>query len=673
MDIIGYSDRRGETHRNRLARGRVIGLSLVAALSTCGLLASVMPSASAAPAASLPSRTADSNVLAPSDTDAPDPGALPSPAGIPLLTSNRAGVRLPAGYQQRAATQCQQSWWGPQADDVAQADAIMAGRITLGGYGVFVIRPNPTWRSQPSLDYSGNGHQNSLYWALPLLRVGAATGNRVMINRFYALVLDWIKDNPVRKPRQAAAYGQIETGFRMLTFSCAIAGPIPSAKIRKRLVDSFAVQATYAAKHWYSVNNASFHHAAGIFAAGCTLGNAKLKNAGLRFLRRISARMIGADGSVEEGSIGYARSTFIWTQQEIARIRSCGAVPGVELTNSDRIPGFLTFAIRPDGRYEALGDGGINKANPSDAERVPGFLYAATAGARGTPVGALFAVFQKGFVFGHSGWGLLRPFRKETYYSVRTGVGAPTVFHAHSDQGSLTVASQGDELLLDTGPYRTVSDALAGYIRTRAAHNVVTISGVKSAAPAPIVTAARSAADGDFVSLTDPSYGKSGTVVRTIFYDRIGDYFVVLDDVKAKKPRTFFQNWNLGPDRTVTSQVLPDLVSSRTDTEGSGPNVSIINLGTPSSQRVLTGSTAPYAGWNSANYGLISASPSLRVASTGTGARFVTVIAARPAGTLADAVSATGQLSADGAVVTTHLGGRDYRIVVSRAGYSRLP
>ncbi|MEI8082369.1 MAG: heparinase II/III family protein, partial [Actinomycetes bacterium] len=576
-------------------------------------------------------------------------------------------------YRRRAATQCQQSWWGPQDDDVAMANAVMAGQIVLGNYGTFVIRPNPSWRSQPSLDYSGNGHQHSLYWALPLLRVGVATGNRAMISRFYGLMLDWIKDNPVRKPRQAAAYGQIETGFRLLTFSCALTSPIPSRKIRSKLLASFSTQATYAAKHWYPVNNASFHDAAGIYAAGCTLGSTKLKNAGLRYLRRISGRMIASDGSVDEASIWYARNTFIWTQQEIARVRACGSNPGTELTNSTRIPAFLAYGIRPDGRYEALGDGNVNRASTADAAGYPGFLYSASLGEQGSPQGPLFASFQKGFIFGRSGWGQSRVFKKETYYSVRTGVGAPTVFHAHADQGSLTMSSQGNELILDTGPYRTVSDSLAGYVRTRSAHNIVTIPGVKSTTPAPIVTSASSTPDGDLISMIDTSYGNAGTIVRTVFYDRIGDYFVVLDDVTTDRPRVFFQNWNLGPDRTVTSETSADLLSSRTDTDGTGPDVSIINLGAGSYQQVLAGSTAPYAGWNSANYGLITPSPSLQVTSSGTSARFVTVIAPRPSGALANTVSATGQLTADGASISTHIGGQDYPIVISRAGYARQP
>lgn len=656
---------------------RAIGLGAVAAIGAFGLLSAEVQSAQAQPPAAdrTSPRTATTvGALGPVEIDYGDidPGALPSAAGVPQHLSNRAGGKVKAATRGGAASQCQQSLWGPLAGDAAEANAIMAGRFELENYGVMVVKPNPNWRSQRSLDYSGNGLQHSLAWSLPLLRVGTATHNQAMINRFYALLTDWIKDNPIRKPRQAAAYGQIETGFRLLTMTCALAGPVPSPKIAKKIAGSLQTQGKFGSKHWSSVNNASFHHAAGIYAAGCALNNGKIKKAGLRFMSRISGRMIEADGSVNEGSIRYAKNTYLWTQQEIARVRACGSAPSAELRRSDLIPGFLANGVRPDGRYEAIGDGNTNRANPADASANANLLYAATDGTQGTVPSQLFSSYRAGFIFGRSGWGQSRSFGRETFYSVRTGAGRPAVFHAHSDQGSFTLSSLGKELVLDAGPYRTTSDAMAGFIRTRAAHNVVNIPGAKTSAPAPRVSAAASSGDGDFVSLTDSSYGSKANIARTVFYDRTGDYFIIMDDVQSKSARTIFQNWNLGASRSVALTQAADAQPGRADTDGGGSNVSLISVGTPSTQQVLTGSTSPYAGWNSANYGLIEASPSLHVNAFGKTARFVTVVIPRSSSTSAGAVSAVGELTAEGAVVTTTINSVGYRVSLTRGGYSRM-
>ncbi len=587
----------------------------------------------------------------------PDPGVLPefSEPGIPQSRAQSS----------RAASQCQYGTWAANDKDEADAKRMMAGWARVGHYGTFRLKKNPNWRHTNALDYSGNGHMHSLDWALPLLRHGLRAGKQKMVKRFYKIVLDWIKDNPPNNPRQWKAYGQIESGFRMITLTCALAGPVPTKKKRKKIVKSMKLQATVAQKRWVNYNNVSFLQAAGIFAVGCALGQKKTLKKGKKLMGKNSKKMIAKDGSVREGSLLYARNTYLWTGQEIARMRACGKAPGPKLRRSERIADFLAQGARPDRRYEALGDGGTKKVKKAETPAGSLLRYVATKGADGSRPQSLYRTYSSGFIFGHSGFGQERKYAKETYYSVRTGPGPASEYHAHYDAAALTVASRGDQLLFDTGPYRYIKNSKATYIRSRSAHNNVNIDGLSAGGPRPTVTAAASSVAGDFTSIVDGAYANTH-LQRTIWYDRIGDFFIVMDDVGPASPATFYANWNLGRYRTVV------IDGQSAATEGTGANVSIINVASPVTLSSAAGSKDPWRGWNSTEYGELVASPTLRAAAASPTTRLVTVIVPRSAGVAADTVSATGDLTATGAVVTTVVNGVEYSRSISTTGVTSI-
>lgn len=583
-----------------------------------------------------------------------DPGPLPE-YSEPSFTARKT--------RSKAAGQCQYGSFGSLATDAADAANIMKGRARVTSFGTFKLTKNPSWRYTSALDRSGNGLMHALHWALPLLRHGLKTGNQKMVKRFYALVHDWIKDNPPRKPRQSGAYGQIESGFRMLSLSCALAGP---ATKRKVIVKALKQQATTAVKRWGNVNNVSFLQAGGIYAAGCAVGNKKLRTQGLNRMKWNSSKMIAADGSVREGSMNYTRNTYLWTQQQIARIRNCGGQVPAALNRSNNIPAFLAYAVRPDSRFEALGDGVPNKVNVTDSPAGSSLRYMATAGAQGVPPASNYARFEAGFIFGHSGYGSTQPFRNETFYSVRTGPGHSTEYHAHNDAGSLTVAADGGQLLYDTGQYKYANNPAQWFVYSRAAHNVVSLDGRSANAPRPTIVTSTSSVDGDLTSLVDPAY--PGTwLQRTIWYDRQGDYFIVMDDISMDRVGTFYLNWNLGRDRGTV--VDGQSVAST----GSGANVSLINVGNPVSYTVAAGETSPYRGWNSAKYGELVPSPSVRAHAWGPANRIVTVIVPRASEVAASTASATGTITPAGVDVTTVKGEQTYRVSLTPSGAVRLP
>ncbi len=635
-----------QRRRNGAAR-LAIGLLSVTVAAT-GLAVAPQTSASAQP-------TVAAIVDTIPDLSEIDPGPLPqfSEPAFPTTRSTAA----------KAASQCQFGSFGTLKTDAADANNIMRGQARVTQFGTFKLKKNPSWRYTSSLDSSGNANMHALHWALPLLRYGLRTGNTAMVNRFYTLVFDWIKDNPPKRPRQSAAYGQIESGFRMLSMACALAGPAPK---RKKLKAALKTQATVAAKRWGNVNNVSFLQAGGIYSAGCAIGSSKIRKKGLSRMAANSAKMIADDGSVREGSMIYARNTYTWTQQQIARIRGCGNAVPAALLRSNLIPDFLAHGMRPDGRYEALGDGVPSKAQVDESPAGSSMRYMTVGGTQGPAPQFKYSRYSAGFIFGHSGFGQNRPFSEETYYSVRTGPGHSTEYHAHSDAGALTLASKGSQLLFDTGQYKYTNDAASAFVYSRSAHNNVSLDGRSAAAPRPIIVASQSTDDGDLTSLVDGAY--AGTQLqRTIWYDRLGDYFIVMDDVSMDRVGTFNVNWNFGRDRAVTVD------GQSASTNGSGANVSVFNVGNVVSYTVGAGEQNPYRGWNSSKYGELVPSPTLRAHAWGPSNRIVSVIVPRGAGVDPSVASATGTVTPTGAQVETTIGSQTYRIELSTAGALRLP
>ncbi|MGV1036315.1 MAG: heparinase II/III domain-containing protein [Candidatus Nanopelagicales bacterium] len=635
-------------------------LRLGAVVATVAAVALLVPDAVAQ--ASSPATSAAPSIARSANGDTSDDAAELAPGLLPTRAELNPVVPR-TGFGRRARGQCQQGNWGPESDDYEMARSIMRGAGQIRPFGIMRLGKNPSWRRQGSLDASGNGLMGSLHWTMPLLRVGMKTGNRAMVRRFYYLVEDWIRNNPPHRPRQSDFYGQIESGFRMLTLSCALAGPAPH---RRFLVKAMREQGRVAARRWRSVNNTSFHQASGIFAIGCSLGDSSLRRKGLRFMKRISRRMIEPDGSVHEGSLNYSRNTYIWTQQEIARVRACSAAVPPSLVRSYRIPAFITAGTRPDRRMEAIGDGGAQRNKVEITAPGSQFRYAVTGGSEGVAPTTLFSRFRTGFIFGRSGWGTQRPFNRETFYSVRTGPGPAVEYHAHRDAGALTVASGGSQLLFDAGQYRYARNAAAGFIRSRAAHNVLSVQGVSPVSTAPRVDVATSSLDGDFVRLRDYSYRGVG-LQRIIWYDRVGGFFVVQDDIASSKTRTVFQNWNLGRDRSVA------VGAGTATTTGAGANLSIVSIGSRPGYSSVSGSRDPWRGWNSQKYGELVRSPSVHVKARAGRQRLVTVLIPRGAGVVPEAVGATGNLNAAGAqlAVTTPAGVRNLQVTSS--GVVELP
>lgn len=609
-----------------------------------------------------------------------DPGPGDPGAGDDLTVNPPARVR--ASSTDGSAAQCQVSN-GPLSTDAANAAAVMAGRVDLSPYGYYTLADDPDWQPQSTLDASGNANLHGLTWALPLLREGSRTSDTAMIERFAALLQDWRDDVPLAPLAATGPYSGLPEGQRLLTLTCAAAGPLGT---RPWARDMLTEQAEWDARpdHWRPVNNVHLTQAMGLYAAGQALGRQDLADVAVRRIDQAARRLLDADGSDREGALPYALYDYNLLRIAEARLTAGGTPVPDSVAASRSVPPFLAQATRPDGLLELLGDGQVS--TPRQVAGTP-LEWPATRGASGTPPTRTLSRFTGGYVFGRSGWGTGdRAFGDETYFSQRTGGTGTNGAHSHDDVGSITLASWGSQLLFDSGPWRYENSARRAYVRSRAAHNVVDVPRIAHRRAPATLRAFNQTAAGSLITLTDDEYDGL-TLTRTLWYDRDGDFLVVWDTLARRggpltPPATAYQRWQLGRDRTVSTspEAASDPASAAVTTGGPGANLAIRWVGTAPALSVAKGRTTPtLLGWNSLRYADLAPAPTVSAAlaarTTVAGTSWTTVLVPLPPGETGDRVTATGTTTGTEAdlTVSAPTGRRHLRLSRTAATSNPLP
>lgn len=559
-----------------------------------------------------------------------------------------------------AAAQCAISF--PANKGPVRAAAIMSGRVDLEQYGSFHLAKNPSWRPVSSLDSSGNGHMHSLHYLLPLLRRGVRTGDTAMVDRFYTLLRDWVKDNGPGAASARYAWGPpIYEGFRALVLVCAAAGPRGQAPWLLRALALHGRMMSDQSRY-EGVNNASLHQSMGLYALGETLRRPRWRDLAISRERALVDRLVHTDGSDEEGALSYAVNNYRWFRKAAVRLTLGGDPVPANFSRIDAIPSFIAHAIRPDGKVEALGDTSPVALEPR-AWVGTAAEWAANNGTVGSAPTDVFSAFSGGYVFGRSGWGQSRPYADETFFSVRAGATRSTP-HAHDDAGSLTLYAHGSPLLVDTGQWRYQYGATRSFVVSRAAHNVVLVKGVPRSSQGHPELSATSVNGLDLATVVDRGY-RGVTITRTVAYDRADDVLLVWDRLTSDRTVRASQQWGLGRSRHVT--IDADAVHSR----GPGANVSMLFTSGGAPLDVRSGRRAPFRGWNSEAYGELAPAPSVRATQSGTSLSWLTVIAPRASDVPGRSVSASSAVSADAASVALTTAAGSALITLDGSGGSR--
>jgi hypothetical protein len=577
-----------------------------------------------------------------------------------ITPSVAATAAVPAASAARstaaAKAQCLGGFFTAGRKDAAVAGALMAGRLTLNPHPAARLPQNLTWRENPFRDPNWVFQLHTLRWADVLRREGIRTQNRAMLDRYEAILADWLRDNPRRGAPSPMSWNDMATGIRAIVFSCAISSfgykPVYATALRNH--------GTVLADPRFGPprGNHALHVRLGLLVAGCVGPNRSWTETAHSRVESLLRGSVDAQGVTDEGSARYQLANYTWYLEAKQRLRACRLTPGSTFSRVARMPEFLAQATAPDGTYEQIGDSDRSEAAPLPESAHS--LYAATGGREGTRPTTVYKAYQRGYVFGRSGWGRSRPFAHELFYALRFGSPLRSQIHGHEDAGALTLNADGRKLLFDAGRYRYDGSPLSGYLESRVAHNTVDVQGVRydGGARTALVTSGHTAAyDLTTVRVT----ALTGTTwTRTVLYSRTGRYLVVDDNLRNSRGATMVQRWNLPEIGTRTVR------GSSLSVDAPGADLSMFWVGAKPRLSVTTGRKSPRLGWRSYRYGTAFAAPVAEARSTGRTGRFTTVIVPRADGAPGARPSVSGVKVTGGWVeLTVTVGGRRERVRMS--------
>ena len=233
---------------------------------------------------------------------------------------------------------------------------------------------------------------------------------------------------------------------------------------------------------------------------------------------------------------------------------------------------FALHAHRPDGGIAVLSDGDAGSYRDlltlaSTLLGRPDFLYAATAGGRGTPPRTRCASFPDGgYHVQRSGWGEgERSFEDELFLMFDCGpLGEGG--HGHYDLLSVEVAAAGGSLLVDPGRF-TYSEGppnLRRWFKGTAAHNTVCVDGGDQTAyrrgkPKGPVARGRL-----LERLGTPGFDLLRGLAASPRYDAVheraiafmaGEYWLIVDRLRAGEPHDYDLRFHLAPEATGATRV----------------------------------------------------------------------------------------------------------------------
>ncbi|TNC45297.1 heparinase II/III domain-containing protein [Mumia zhuanghuii] len=512
--------------------------------------------------------------------------------------------------------------------DVDRARSIMGGKVDMGQYGTMTLAANPSWAPQSGLDTAGDRYMHSLHWALPLLKTGLALGDaegQAMQRRFVDIVLDWVRDNPVKKRTYWQNHPQY-LGFRIGTFVC-MNRLATSSTHRAWAATQLRVELKKALAYGTSGNNTTMNLKLAAFAgarqAGTEAQRTTLRNQTVLVARRLAH----ADGSDLEGAPGYGLYLGTIMHRAYNVLSRYGATASAAKISSmlNARGSFYAHASRPDRYLETIGD--------THLQRIPSGVFSATSeaewvrssGASGRKPSAVYKRFTGGYAFGRSGW-VAGTDTSSTFYSVRTADRYALPSHRHADTTAMTWYADGVDWVADPGPYAYNGSSLRSAVVRRNAHSALVAPGTPNRAVYGSVKAASSGGGVDRTCVYDPGYlGSSGfELARCVYYLRSIDAVVVEDLVRStKQSGTIQQQW-----------VLPSGVSART----SGRTVALSSpdiVGVTRGARLLTSGVPRVSGASTAtgtlgqSYGKSTRGSVVRVpvsVRTGKTARVVTVL-----------------------------------------------
>ena len=383
---------------------------------------------------------------------------------------------------------------------------------------------------------------------------GRRQGDGVALDHARAIAKDWVRDNPYQWTSDIGA--NASTMHRTNVLLClreAITGRTPGGAlpVADAWVDTALLShASFMQNNWSGPgNNHGTDESIALLGVGCLLDSSDLRDLAISRLSQAITTVIDAQGAANEQSTAHAQFNYsLWGRAERA-LTSCNISTGTTITERRRLlAGFVAQSTNSLGKLARIGDSEVVSAAPfpgADTE------WAGSQGTLGTAPSRRVTQYQAGYVFGRSGWGTgSRPFRQESFYSLRYGPGRQ--LHGHYDHTSLTYVTRGRDILIDGGHAGYVADQWTTWVRSESARNVMTVP-TATLSPATATKLARYAtlSGAEFYEVTDQAY-TGVTRTRAVLVLHNPDLIVVLDRGSSAKPQQWQTLWHLPSDQNGT-------------------------------------------------------------------------------------------------------------------------
>lgn len=352
--------------------------------------------------------------------------------------------------------------------------------------------------------------------------------------------------------------------------------------------------------HWDGPWNHGLMQSMALLSVAFRLDEESMRQIAMTRIEQCLNAMIDDQGCINEQAPAYSRFIYNLLTQ-LAKI----------FVTNDMSPGSLQIAKRqallirymvqstdPSGNFAQIGDSlrtAPMTVSGTDLE------YVASLGEQGTAPTELISIFDQGFIFGRSGWGTNRPFRDESFYSLRFG--PQRIIHGHNDHMSLTMYDCGRDIIIDSGHNGYRNDAYRQHLRSIDAHNVLRVRDVRHDWSAYTDLIRSEVSDSSqFFELRDQAY--KGFVRSRSMLAGPHAPMVVLDRVgKTEKAATFDQLWHLSREHVLESVDEGHAVFRTLDGAISTHLISYIvdpDMGTyKPSPSYWKGSLNPHQGWSS--------------------------------------------------------------------------
>ncbi len=476
-----------------------------------------------------------------------------------------------------------------RATDARAVELLADRRIQLHPHAQWQLPTEMTWTEDPFSNRNWAAQLHMLRWLEPARRVALA-GDEGARALWVEHARSWVEHNPPGASRSVWAWSDMVEAVRGFVL---VAGLL--------IVDDagWVLRALEQHGEWLEDDqhlgraNHALHQHEALFVIGTALRRDRWVALGRSRLQALLDESYDEQGVNAEGSPAYHDLNYRWWSRALRRLELEGEPP---LPHAERVaaaPLALAHATRPDGEYESIGDGDGGRPRSLDH---PATKYVASDGADGEPPADLVAVFDRGYVFGRSGWGETdRRLVEETFYSISFGSGRRV--HGHADGGSLTYFAGGRPWVVDPGKYIYGEHPVRDLVLKRASHNVVHVPGRRHDRSCVVELVARATTSGtDHFVFEDRGY--AGVVLRrSVTFDRRTEALVVVDHVEADGEIEAQQRWLFAPDVDVTLEGEDRL--ALTSPHGS----TRMHMLAGGDVRLVRGQTEPHEGWKATGWG----------------------------------------------------------------------